>query len=88
MSAKKPHRILWQVLPQAGVDGWKLVKDGTLVRSFLTQKAAAAEAHRLMEFHWDTEGAPSELQIHAQKTGQIRAKDTFPRSTDPADTPG
>lgn len=87
MSGKKVHRVLWQVLPKDGLFGWKLVRDGKFVRSYLTQNRAIKEAQLCQEYEWDCYRYPSELQIH-DKHGKVREKNTFPRSTDPAEIEG
>lgn len=83
----KPARILWQVLPNFGVFRWKLVRNGRFERFFLFQSTAIAEAKRTQEMEWDCYRYPSELQIHG-RDGQIREKDTFPRSSDPVESKG
>lgn len=85
--SKKPHRVIWQVLPQQGLFRWKLVRDGEFVRSFWLQGWAIDEARAFMVYDWDAKRLPSELLIHNRR-GQIRDKDTYPRSSDPPDSKG
>lgn len=87
MTGKKPHRVLWQVLPQDGLFRWKLVRDGKFVRSYLTQGRAERDGKRAQEFEWDCYRYPSEIQIHG-RDGKVRIKDTYPRSTDPVESEG
>lgn len=84
----KPHRVLWQILPQGGLFRWKLLRDGQFIRSFLFQKGAIGEANRMAAFEWEAYRYPSEIQIHNGATGQIREKNTYPRSTDPKESEG
>lgn len=81
------NRILWQVLPQPGLFGWKLVRNGKFVCSYLTQSRAIKAARRWQQMEWECYTWPSELQIHNAQ-GEIRDKDTFPRASDPVESKG
>lgn len=83
----KPHRILWQVLPNPGIFRWRLLRDGKFERLFLFQNRAIKAARESMAYEWDCYAFPAELMIH-NRDGQIRAKDTYPRESDPPETKG
>jgi hypothetical protein len=85
--SKKPHRVLWQVLPHKGLFRWKVVRDSLFERFYLTQAKAIKEAKKSQEFEWECYKFPSELQIHG-RDGQIREKDTYPRESDPIESKG
>lgn len=75
-----PRRITIRVIKLPGMPGW-WVTVGGLALPEVTQANAALHARALANDH-ARGGGRAEVVIHAAD-GRIRARDTYPRSSDP-----
>lgn len=80
-----PRRITIRVTKRTGLPGWWVMVGG-LALQVSAQRWALRHARDWA--HWHAEGGGrAEVVIHAAD-GRIRAKDTYPRSSDPRRSKG
>lgn len=79
---------LMEVAPQSGnvAHPWKITLDGKKVDSFATH-AEAVETAAGVARSMGLPGAPVSLKIKG-RDGKVQEERTYPRSADPAETPG